>query len=124
MMQISLHVFSVFILFNGRFYSCTSQYATNSTLECFFQSSVVPVTMVRGLKVSDTPILTGKALIHMTTDFSSSTIILFGMQLNGILMYMDCALYFITRNFPSIFRTCFLIAVGLIFNPGKSGIRQ
>ena len=75
--------------------------------------------MVRGLKVVYILLLTGKALSHTITKFSSSIITLFGMRLKGNLILMDHALYFLTRICLSISGTCLLVAVGLIFNPGK-----
>ena len=79
---------------------------------------------VRGLKLVDNPLLTGEALIHMTKNFSSSIIILFEMCLKGILICMDHDLSFITHICPSIPGTCLILAVVLIFNTGKSGIRK
>ena len=130
--HISLRVYSLFLLFNGRLYLRTPQYSQKLALYCFCQSSVVTVMILRGIyplltgkELSHTTLLlNGKVLSHMTTYFSSLVIIRSGMHLNGILMSIDCALSFITQICLSISGTCLLVSVGLIFNPEKSGIRR
>ena len=90
--QIELRVRALSMVFVGFCSSQTSQYAPNSALQCFVQYNVVPVIIFCGIHVSDTPILSGKALIHMEKKLISSIMILFGKCLDGGLVQMERAL--------------------------------
>ena len=79
---------------------------------------------MNGMDVSDTLLLIGKALRHIITKFSSLMIIFLRMCLNGSLMRIDREISFMTRICLSIYRTCFIIVVGLILITGKSRTRK
>ena len=93
-------------------------------MQCFVQSKLVPVIIVRGIYVVDTPIFNGKVLIHMTTNFTSSIIIFFGRVWKGVLILIENAISLMTLVCISISGTCSLVALRLIMIYEKSGMEK
>ena len=80
--------------------------------------------IVCGLYVSDAPLLTGKVLSHMTTNFVSLFMIILSKRLNVSLPRMERDLSLITLICLSISGTCSLVTVELTLTSGKSRTSQ
>ena len=66
-----------FVELRGKIFSCASAYAPNSFLQCFLNSTVVPVMIVHGEIVQDMPLFTGSVLSQKTAFSTMRDIILF-----------------------------------------------
>jgi hypothetical protein len=100
--------------------SGSSAYAPNGIWQCLLKSSAVPVMIVRGLKVFDTPLDGGNALIHRTTFAIISIIIRPGIILKGNVLLRARALSLSTLICRSTSGTCSLAAVVLRLIPCAS----
>jgi hypothetical protein len=84
----------------------------------------VPVIIVLGLNVFETPLDGGKALNHRTTFASILIIILPGMFLNRRVLRRDLAHSFMSLICRSISGTCSLVAVVLRLTPWLGSSRR